>query len=270
MAVTNVPVSISASSQSIPIYLAPGYDSVLVQETSTYNDDGYLLSQAAGYLLAQGSGGASVLAGESPNVPVVMQLVLGTMRYTYNSLTESYVDLSGVAIVDGISTSGGVSTYTTAYPGYMPVSTSTTLTSTCVSNLATLYFLPTDDDGGTYAFETSGGAGNVQTGPDAGIPQGTIAWSSSGTSVLVAQAVGGYVAHFDAYGSPITITDSFSGVVLDPSTATSTYYGYVNVPTFGPYDFSNPSVVTAAIGGSNVQYSVTIGETNVSPGCGGP
>jgi hypothetical protein len=260
MAATDVPVSVAASSQSIPIYLAPGYDTVLVQETGSYDHDGAQLTQAAGYLLSQGENNVAVSAGESPNVSVVMQLVLGTMNYTYNAYDESYVGLSGVAIVDDPTT------YQTVYPNFMPTGLTTGLPSTCVSNQTTLYFLPTDDENGTYAYQTSGGAGNVQAG--AGFPQSTITWTSlGGTSGLVAQPFGGYTTQFDTAGHPIVITDAFSSVVLDPYTYAYTTYGYVNSPSFGPYDFSNPSVVTPQIGGSNVAYSVTVGETGVSPGC---
>ena len=259
MAATDVPVSVAASAQSIPIYLAPGSDTVLVQETGSYNDDGETLMQGAGYLLSQGTQTINVFPGESPNVSVIMQLVLGTTNYIYNANVQKYVELSGVAIVDDITT------YQTVYPGFLPAGVSTSLQSSCVNNQTTLYFLPTDDENGTYAYQASGGAGNVQTGY--GIPQATVGWSASGTSALVAQPFGGYTTHFDSNGDPITISIGFSAVVLDPSTPSSTYYGYINVPDFGPFNFSDPSVVTSQIGDSNVAYTLTIGETNVSTGC---
>jgi len=251
MAATNVPVTVSgaANSQAIPIYLAPGYDNVLVQEVAPY--EGYLLSNTAGYLLAQGTGYAEVGAGQASGVSVVMQLVLGTTNDVDGT------QLSGVAIVDDVTT------YSTLYPGFMSLGSSTSLASTCVANSQTLYFVPTDDFGGTYAYQSSTGAGNAQ--PGIGIPQGKITWTSGGSSTLVSSPFGGFTVSFDSNHEPITITDTFSGVVLDPSTFSN---GSL-VPNFGPFNFSNPSTVTSQIDESYNYYYLTLNESGESAYCEG-
>jgi len=208
MAAVDVPVVASQTNdQTIPIYLAPGTDTIDVQEAFTENPGG--LQTNAGYLLAQGSSAEPFFVSEgSPQTPsITMQMVVYDL-FVGTSLTEFYD-------YEQLTTSNAFTVPTGEGGGYFPT--------LCVSDNANVYFLPGDFLNETYVFSTNPGNVAPQSG---GLPSiGISSYSNgSGQSSLELNPFGGYIASFDSDRHQIFVTATANAV--------SSYDGY------GPIDFA--------------------------------
>jgi len=254
MALIDYPINTSQASQTIPLYLEPGYDYITVQE---FGGLGYLngIAEEAGFLLAQGTANLSVSEATTNTLGVTLQLVLGTAEYyQYTSPTGQASYLHG-------STASSIAILTDAVAdtvaGYFVQQGQETNYPLCFNQNQHLYFLPTDDLGGTNAFYDNPAFSATNAQPS-GLPYATYSPSfpSGGSTAFIPSTLGGYTVNFDPSGDPITVNAYFpSGVVLDPT-------------NYGPLDFTDGELLTIA-GTSYPTYSVEIGETGVgicSPG----
>jgi len=227
MAAIDVPiVSTQTETQTVPIYLAPGQDTILAQEVGAFGY-GYSISTTSGYLLAQGETTTNVGEGQSASPAFTMQIVM-----------------EGVAIMNDVSTYNPAG-YMTTNNNFVGASVSA---SVCLNDNQSIYFLPYDYYGGTYAFGEN--PGDVSPN-DGGIPTAEISSTSVGSSTLTPNPVGGYIASFDSAGDPIIVTAS--------------YYAVTNPQTFGPFSFATGSVISL-VSASPLLYYAEIGESG-SPGC---
>lgn len=211
MAAINIPIVDSqTNTQSIPIYLAPGYDSILVQEYG-----GIISNVSGGYLLAQGTSKQPEYEGSANNYSpaVTMQLVMEDAVVTTNVSSFSSGNAGYMQTSNNFSTSDDASYYTICLE----------------QNHQSVYFLPVDEFSGTEAFVEN--PGDV-TPYDNGLPY--IAdvgnFSSSGSSTYAANAFGGYTINFDTSSSPLVMGVTYDGVPY---------------PTTQPIAFSSGGVISA-------------------------
>jgi len=269
MALIDYPINTTEATQTIPLYLAPGNDYVTIQEfSSPYYPNytpglGYLggIATQTGYLLAQGNtdGPISVSEAGTNNLGVTMQLVLGTAEYypyTPSTGFPSFVSGSNAsayltgADASSIAILSDATNQTVA--GYFVQQSEAATYPLCFNQNQQLFFLPTDDMGGTNAFYDNP-TFSATNALSSGLPYATYSGASQpGSSTLGPSALGGYTVNFDPAGDPIIVTATFpNGVLLDP---TGGYY-----PTYGPINFTTGGLLTIA-GPSNPTYAVEIGE----------
>jgi hypothetical protein len=226
MAAIDVPiVSSQTNTQTIPIYLAPGYDTVLVQETFAYLGG---IQEYEGYLLAQGTVNIGVSEGSRTQVNVTMQMVM----------SEAFVSTD--------PTSGYASGMTTA--------SGPTYAALCVNDNQAVYFVPGDWDSGTYVYGEN--PGDVAPS-DGGIPFASVnvvpnfgATVFPGTrSTAVQNPFGGYTVQFDANNDPITFSATYSAV---------------QNPYFGPFPDLGAGSNTYQVPSSTETYYALIAPENSS------
>jgi len=196
MAAVNVPIVDSQSNtQSIPIYLAPGSDTILVQETYI----GYgNIEEYAGYLLAQGVTNAYVSEGSAVTNNLTMDMVIGYPIVTTDPTSEGAASTMG----------------TQSNPTYV------TLCLNVEDNENTVYFVPADGLYGAYDAHDlySSNPGNVS--PTSGaipfasvtVVPSAISISPASTSTAVENQFGGYTVNFDQYENPITFAVTYSAL----------------------------------------------------------
>jgi len=214
MAQTDLAISpegnvVPSGSQTVPVYLAPGSDSIVIAETNA--PLGYL---GSGYLLAQGTGSIDVTEGQTNSPTITMQLVLAAFE--------------GVQILDQPSSAGITGFQMNPSPEEASV--------TCYSNGNSVFFLPVDELGNS-AVTTFGGVGPGDVGPsDGGIPLGEFTPVISGTSGTSGGLVPngfGYTIQYDQFGDPFTVSAQYFAVV-DPSGG------------YGPFDLTTTVIPTIA------------------------
>jgi hypothetical protein len=239
MAAVDVPVVGSqTNAQTIPIYLAPGQDTVLVQEAGIYGGSGGLQNNT-GYLLAQGSTAEPLSVGENAGqtLSITMQMAVYDLFVGTNLASAySYVFMTSANAFTAPATDEG------AFGGYHPT--------LCLDDNANVYFLPGDILDDVYVFNTN--PGNVAPQsigiPSIGITSST---TSGANSYLKPNAFGGYIASFDSNEDPIFVTatatavsaaneaygpiDFASGGLLSPQ-PTQTITDYANIEQKGSYD----------------------------------
>jgi hypothetical protein len=207
---------------SIPLYLPPGYDEILVQQFLSFG------GPSSGYLLAQGDV-TDVFVGENatntPSIP--MTLVLGARdQQSGIAVVNDYLNTTNSA---PLSTSVG--TQSTYYVGGCGSS----------NNGGTVFFLPVDEEGtSAYSSGTSIGAytGGIPV-PVNVSPVSTIAPTSETGSILVPSINGGYTIAFDSNFDPIEVSVTFQNVLVDSGSifgalgTTASYTGYVQISEGG-------------------------------------
>jgi hypothetical protein len=228
MAVTDQSVQATATgAQSIPLYLAPGTDTVTVAES-----EGQLGGGSSGYLLAQGATTIDIAEGSTNDVTnglsLTMQLVQGT------------VFTQGPALVYDL---------TNFYAYGQTMSTNVTSPPIlCVNNNSLLLALATDEYG-TSSFTQSNPPGDST--PGSGVPtpyqfsfnsQGT-----GGTSTLVPSPTAGYVVAFDSNGDRISLEADYS-MSLDPGSF-SLPLSYVDPQNISYYAILANSATDSICGG---------------------
>jgi len=239
MAAVDVPVVASQTNeQTIPIYLAPGTDTIEVQQAGIFGQSGGLQANT-GYLLAQGSTAEPLTVSEgSVQTPsITMQMVVSDL-FVGTSIQDFY-DYTPTTSSNSFTVPTGNGT------GYRPT--------LCVSDNANVYFLPGDYLDETYVFFTNPGNVAPQSG---GLPSiGISSYSTSGSkSTLEPNAFGGYIASFDSNLDPIFVTatanavssfneaygpiDFASGGLLDPQPS-QTITMYANIEETNSYDCEN-------------------------------
>jgi uncharacterized protein YqkB len=236
MAAVDVPVVASqTNAQAIPIYLAPGQDTILVQEVGTLGDEG--LQNASGYLLAQGSTAAPLGVTETSNLTpaitmqiAVVDLFAGTDLAGYGFQHLTYATNSFAATSDG------------SPHGYYPT--------LCVGDDANVYFLPGDYTSGTYnVFQENPGAVSSSSG---GLPAIAVAATSPSASYLKPNTFNGYIASFDSNLDPIFVTatttaifsaslptTNFAAGALLTALAPQTITAYADIEESSSYDCQN-------------------------------
>jgi len=279
MALIDYPISTNVGSQTIPLYLAPGNDYVTIQEfgspfSPNYTPGlGYLggIATQMGYLLAQGStdGPISVSEAGTNNLGVTMQLVLGTAEdypYTPSTGFPSFVSGSNASayLTGGEASSIAILSDATndTVAGYFVQQPEATTYPLCFKQNQQLFFLPTDDMGGTTAFYENQNF-TATNALQNGLPYITYGTSSplGGSTQLIANLLGGYTVQFDPSGDPILINASFTqinpqtgqiGVLLDPTNGSG--------PTYGPITFANGGLLNIVSPQQPPNYAVEIGE----------
>jgi hypothetical protein len=256
MATTASTVSPSNGTQTIPLYLAPGYDYVTIQEYETA-PGGYLLSSQSGYLLSQGqTQGFITETANNNNLNVTMQLVMATELYNYSTTNQDFYSAAGVAVITDTY-------YDTTTPEFLATTYSAgQSTPMCVSPDvgSTLYFVPVDEQWGTYANSyLSGNTGNTVQGEGLPLPVVTAQSENGGSSTLITSPLGFYTPSFDANMDPIDVQVSFpNGAFVDPQ-------------PFGPFPGLTPggSVLTQTAYANEPVYYTTLDSsdacTNVPP-----
>jgi len=245
MATTANSVSSGINSQTIPLYLAPGYDVVTIQEYEPA-PGGYLLSSQSGYLLAQGQTPQTYISETGTNnLSATMQLVMGSYL-TNSSPNHNYDPAGGVAVVVD-------SSYDTASPEFLSTSQNAgTNSPMCVSpdEGSTVYFVPVDEQfgAGLNAYLSGNSGDSAEDNAGVPIPVVSAVSENGGTSALVSSPLGYYTPQFDGNSDPIDVTVTFpSGALVDPT-------------PFGPFSGLTPggSVVTSVATPGNPTYYATL------------
>jgi len=219
MAVEDYPLGTAgnnASGVDIPIYLAPGYDNVAIQE---YSGNIYAGIDQYGYLLAQGdtssTGATYVSENGGANIAVAMTIVLGD-NFSASPIIET--------------------TNLSTYSVNQTLSFQTTTVQECVNPGSSIYFLPIDESGvSAYNSSSPDGSGGVPL-PNitAQSIQNAYTTSPYGSSYLVPNGFGGYKPIFDSNEDPLLIRATYPDGVLAAPTNSSGLQGY----TPGEYGLS--------------------------------
>jgi hypothetical protein len=268
MALIDYPISTTESTQTIPLYLAPGNDYVTIQE---FGSVGYPDEYTPGYLLAQGSGSISVSEAGTNNLGVTMQLVLGTAEYYIYTASTGYPSFvsgsNASAYLTGADASSIAVLSNATNPtvaGYFVQQSEAATYPLCFNQNQQLFFLPTDDMAGTSAFYDNP-TFSATNALSSGLPYATYSGASQpGSSTLGPSALGGYTVNFDSAGDPIIVSATFpNGVLLDPTGG--------SYPTYGPISFTAGGLLNI-VQPSYPNYAVEIGEIGApdSPMCPAP